>query len=213
MSYAPGVKERFDSADEQQRSMVGNEMANMRVAIPGIIVSFNPDNQTASVQPAISENVRIGNAPRTATNLPVLSDVPVQFPRAGGYVITFPVEQGDECILVFGDMCIDGWWQSGGIQGQMETRRHDLSDAMAVLGISSVPRALSGFSMDAMQIRSEDGGTLIELAGENINIKAVTVTIEGDLVVTGETTISDIAFTLHVHGGVSTGGDKTEPPE
>jgi len=212
-----GIAERMDDPNEQQKAAIENEMAQMHVAIPGIIESFDAASQTASVQPAIMEDVKIGADDTKPTNLPLLTQVPVQFPRAGGYSITFPVQKGDECLVVFGDSCIDGWWQSGGVQQQMETRRHDLSDAMAILGITSTGKVIgktgAAFSTGSMQIRSDDGGTYIELAGENINIKATKVTIDGELEVTGETIISGIAFTPHVHGGIVSGGDKTAPPE
>ncbi len=50
---AQGIKERFDSPEEEQRLAGENVAANLRVAIPGIIDSFNPATQTATVQPAI----------------------------------------------------------------------------------------------------------------------------------------------------------------
>lgn len=208
-----GISERFNDPDEQQRDAMENMLANLRVAMPGIVQSFDPATQTATVQPAINENVKIGDGERQAMSLPVLSDIPVQFPRGGGYSLTLPIRPGDECLLVFSDSCIDGWWQSGGIQNQMERRRHDLSDATAIMGITSTPRAVPGYSSDTLQVRSDDGSTFIELDGKNISIQAETITVHGDLVVDGEATIYGIAFTPHVHGGVVTGGDTTEAPK
>lgn len=207
-----GIAERFDDPNEQLQSAMENALANTRCAMPGIIQSFDPQKQTASVQPALTEKIKIGNEEPHTENLPLLSDVPVQFPRAGGYCITLPVKAGDECLLIFGDMCIDGWWQSGGIQDQVERRRHDLSDAMALVGITSVPRVVPGYSPDTIQIRSDDGGTYIEIDKPNINILADTVTITGKLVVTEEATIHGIAFTPHQHSNVMPGGGLSGPP-
>jgi hypothetical protein len=167
----PGVKERLDNPGEQQRTAIENELTNARVATPGIIISFDPVRQTASVQPAITENVQVGDGPASAVSLPILTDVPVQFPRAGGYSLTFPVKPGDECLLVFCDMCIDGWWQSGGVQDQMEKRRHDLSDAMAILGITSVPQAVALYSEESVMLRNEDKTAFVEIQdNEDINV-------------------------------------------
>ena len=41
--------------------------------------------------------------------LPVLSDVPVLFPRAGGFFISFPIQPGDFVQLVFNEVSIDDW--------------------------------------------------------------------------------------------------------
>lgn len=186
----PGIKERLDNPSEQQRSAIENELTNARFAMPGIIVSFDAARQTASVQPAITENVQIGDSNREAMNLPVLSDVPVQFPRAGGYCLTFPVKKDDECLLVFGDMCIDGWWQSGGVQDQMEKRRHDLSDAIAILGITSVPRAVKSFSTSSVMLRNEEGSTYVEISGADVNVVAggdLSLTCGGTLTIKGAT--------------------------
>jgi hypothetical protein len=211
---AQGIKERFDSPEEEQRLAGENVAANLRVAIPGIVTKFDKATQTVSVQPAISENVRIGQGEAKPTNLPLLTDVPIAFPRAGGYCLTFPAKKGDECLLVFSDMCIDGWWQSGGIQNQMETRRHDLSDAIAILGITSVPQAVSGYSGDSVMLRNEEKSSFVEIDGEgNINITSPSVNITAPTVnISGDLTIGDIAFTTHKHGGVTIGSGETSEP-
>ena len=160
---AQGIKERFDSPEEESRLGQEHAAANLRVAMPGIIVSFNPEAQTATVQPAITENIRHGQGEVTPTQLPLLTDVPVHFPRAGGYSITLPVKKGDECLLIFADMCIDGWWQSGGVQDQVETRRHDLSDAFAILAPTSQPMKVENYHAENLQIRTDDGNVVVEI--------------------------------------------------
>ena len=158
-----GITEMLHSEEEQQRASAFNNAAQLRVAIPGIVERFDAEKQTVSVQPAVTENIQVGSEAAKAVKLPILTDIPICFPRAGGYCITLPVKKGDECLLVFADMCIDGWWQSGGVQDQMETRRHDLSDAFAIIGVTSQPRKVNEYSSENMQIRTDDGGIIIEL--------------------------------------------------
>lgn len=168
-----GITERLHSEEEQQRAAAFNNSAQLRVAIPAIIESFDAGKQTVSVQPAITENIQVGEEATKATKLPILTDIPICFPRAGGYSITLPIKKGDECLLVFADMCIDGWWQSGGVQDQMETRRHDLSDAFAIIGTTSQPRKVAAYSTENMQIRTDDGKIVIELekTSGNVNVQ------------------------------------------
>ncbi len=173
------VGERSNSQDELLRRFGDSIAAGIRVAIPGIIASFDPIEQVAQVQPAIRERVRDGQGNLSWVNLPLIVDVPVVFPRAGGFVLTMPVQPGDECLLVFGDMCMDAWWASGNVQNQAETRRHDLSDAFAIVGTWSQPRRLSGYSSDAAQLRTEDGSTYIELKTGSIDLHAASVTVNG----------------------------------
>lgn len=227
------ISEWIGNEEEALKVMTENYIQNARVAIPAMIVRFDPQKQTASVQPAIKDTLQ-----GQSVALPELSDVPVQFPRAGGYSVTFPVKEGDECLLVFSDMCIDGWWQSGGIQNQAEKRRHDLSDACAILGITSVPKALKNVCMEGVQIRNDSGTDYIQISEQGILLKSKkikiegttdivgvttingsrigtdgTSTIKGDVNITGNAVIGGISFAGHTHGGVETGGGSTQPPK
>lgn len=169
MSLHIGIGQRIGDEEEQQRRAMENAMANARVAMPGEVIDFDSERQTATVQPLVNERIN-GNW----HSLPRLLDVPCFFPRAGGHCLTFPVKPGDECLIIFNDMCIDSWWQSGGQQNQIEIRRHDLSDAMALLGITSVPRAVTEYSTDSVMLRNESRDAYIEIKdGKVINIKSV----------------------------------------
>lgn len=110
--------------------------ASVRVALPGIITAYDETSQTVSVRPAIREQLNIDGQTRYE-EVPLLIDVPVVMPRAGGYVLSFAPREGDECLVVFSDLCIDSWWQSGGVQNPFEMRRHDFSDGFAILGVWS----------------------------------------------------------------------------
>jgi len=74
---------------------------------------------------------------------------------------------------VFNDMCIDAWWQSGGEQTQIEIRRHDLSDAVAFLGIASVPRAVMGYSINSVMLRNEDKDSYIEIVDDDKTVNII----------------------------------------
>lgn len=196
------ISERLGDATDQLRLLALMVSLNIRVAMPGIIQSFDATSQTATVQLAIRERVNI-NGNQEWTEIPLLVDVPVLFPRAGGYSITFPVSQGDECLVVFADCCFDAFWQSGGVQNQVDRRRHDLSDGLAIItGISQTNR-LSGVSSNSLQIRNDAGSAIVEIAGTTININAGNITIGPD------TTIDGRSFLGHTHSGVQTGGGTT----
>lgn len=152
---------------------------NLRVAIPGIIHEFDPTTQTVSVQPALTENILNPDLSTSSVGLPLLVDVPIVLPRAGGYVLTMPVQKGDECLVVFGDMCIDAWFSYGGVQNQLEKRRHDLSDGFAILGAWSQPRVVENYSTTSAQLRADDGSAYISLSKQEIDIVAPTVKING----------------------------------
>jgi hypothetical protein len=149
----------------------------MRSAIPGIVKSFNATDQTCTVQIAIREYVAVASPTNAhnvykSTPVPPLEDVPIIMMRVPGWSITFPITPGTECLLIFADTCIDGWWQNGGVQASWDKRRHDLSDAFALFGPWSQPNKLAHYSTGSMQIRSDDQQTLIDLSSSGIIIQS-----------------------------------------
>lgn len=150
-------KERLNSIFDAIGASVEASRADIWTALPGIVQSFNPDAVTAIVQPAITGVVTQPDGTNQAVKLPLLLDCPVVFPRGGGCTLTFPVQPGDECLVVFASRCIDAWWQSGGVQVPMEMRMHDLSDGFVLVGPMSQVRKINNISTSETQIRSDDG--------------------------------------------------------
>jgi len=148
---------------EELRTVVLVAKREMRVALPGIIESYDEAAQTVIIQPGIKTLIRAEDGSTTTVALPLLVDCPAQFPSGGNCTLTFPVARGDECLVVFADGAIDAWWQSGGVGEKVSVRMHDLSDGFALLGFRSKPRVLSNVSTTSAQLRSDDGSTFIDL--------------------------------------------------
>ncbi|PWI77282.1 hypothetical protein DEO48_25305 [Enterobacter sp. CGMCC 5087] len=197
------VSAQSRAGDEQQimEQMQRNVSSQLRVALPGIIQSFDPDTVTAVVQPALK-----GSYDGKSLPLPLLVDVPVIFPRGGGCTLTFPVTAGDECLLIFGDRCIDFWWQNGGIQEPVDQRQHDLSDGFAIVGPQSQAKKISGISMSGTQLRTDDGAAFIEVAtGHDI-----TVTTPGKLTASATGGAEITAPEIVLNGNVTINGNLSQ---
>jgi len=216
--------ERVNDFEESLRLALKGQSLITWVSLPVIIQSFDPVKCTCTAQPAIQALVRQKDGTQQYVNMPLLVDVPVCFPNAGDFVLTFPVAQGDEALIVFGDRCIDNWWNSSGIQPQVTTqgvgelRFHDLSDGFAIIGPFSKPNAPSGISTSTVQLRTKDGATYLEIdSSGNCNIVA-NVNISGNLTVSGMTTgtgdgqFAGIHVAHHRHTGVQSGGGTTGEP-
>lgn len=174
-------RERMDSLTVAIRAALRNWQGGIWTALPGYVVSYDSSRITAEVQPTVQAQVR-GARDQVWTNktLPVIPDVPVQFPAGGDFLLTFPLSPGDEGGLVFCSRCIDGWWQSGGVQPQAENRMHDLSDAFFVPGLFSQTHLPSvAPSGSAAQLRSRDGLTFVEVGGGKIQLVADEVVVHG----------------------------------
>lgn len=191
----------------------------IRVAIPGVIKVFNPETVTATVLPVVRAVSRENDGSMTTQPYPVLEDIPVTFPRGGGCTLTFPVREGDECLVIFADRCIDFWWQSGGPQEPVDDRMHDFSDAFCLVGPQSQAHKISGISTTSAQLRTDSGAAFIELAqGGAVTIISPQVTINGPLQVngsitsTGDQQAGSISQMNHTHGGVQSGDSNTGKP-
>jgi len=106
----------------------------------------------------------------------------------------------------------------------MDMRRHDLSDAIAVMGIWSQPKKIASWSTSAVQLRNEAGNHYIEITSTGMNLVFGSTKIEmsdSGIVITGNvlmnnhltveelTTIQDRVFMDHQHSGVQPGGGNT----
>lgn len=228
--------ERTQDKIEQVFKMQDALGFDLRVAAPGIIESVDFERQTCTVQLAIRERLN-DNGNLSWDEIPTLLDVPFFIYSGGGYCLTLPIAPGDDCLVVFGDNCIDAWWQNGGVQNQVERRRHDLSDGFAIVGFRSQPQVVSGYSSGTAQLRNEAGDAYIEISGSNINIVASgTVNVQSgsnmsinssaalnmsstagssfagsDISIGsgGNTEIDGKNFLGHVHSGVQPGGGNT----
>ncbi|MBY6798099.1 hypothetical protein HYH85_17965 [Clostridium botulinum] len=179
------IDEILESDIELFKNMGDSWGNNLRVACPGIIQSFDPESQTVTVQLALREHIYNGYD-KQWIKLPLLLDVPIIIPRAGNYVLTMPIKKDDECLVIFADMCIDAWYSYGGIQNQIEKRRHDLSDGFAILGAWSQPNKIEDYSTDSCQLRTIDGTTAIDIKPGEINMNASSVRVNGKDVLTRE---------------------------
>ncbi|MRT14840.1 phage baseplate protein [Enterobacteriaceae bacterium RIT711] len=193
--------------EQQTAQAITDSVSNqIRVAMPGIIQSFDPDAVTCTVLPAIKGSDSSVNGTES-NDIPLLVDVPVVFPRGGGCTLTFPVKAGDECLLIFSDRCIDFWWQSGGVQEPVDTRQHDLSDAFAIVGPQSQAKKISGISMAGAQLRTDDGAAYVEVAaGHNITVETpgkLTASAQGGTEITSPTIVLNGAVTIN--GSLSQG--------
>lgn len=163
-------RERFNDMPTALLAALQGWQSGMWTALPCIVQSFNAAAMTIVARSAIRGVVRNPQGSEYELEMPLLLDVPVIFPSGGGFTLTFPITEGDECLVVFASRCIDSWWQLSGVQGQAEFRMHDLSDGFAFVGPRSQPRAVSGISTTAVQLRTDTGETFVEV--DNAHIRA-----------------------------------------
>lgn len=170
MSTTPlnlSLTQRIQDNSDVLRALAKLISYNLRVAMPGIIQSWDNDKQTAVISIAVTEKLNINGAAQDVP-IPALLDSLVILPRGGNFLLTMPIKAGDECLIIFGDMCINSWFQNGGVQGQETLRRHDLSDSFFIPGCWSQPNKVDNYSTDSAQLRTIDGTVFLGIDDSGI---------------------------------------------
>lgn len=192
------IKEQLAvDAQESNRLVMEGQQAGMWTALPAIINGFDPVAMTVSCTPSIQGIITDRDGVMSHVTITQLVDVPVVFPRGGGFSLTFPITSGDECLVVFSSRCIDGWWQSGQIAPQTDRRMHDLSDGFALVGPYSQVKRISNVSTGSVQLRSDDGNTYVEVTHDGI------LNIVAPVKVTLAVPVVDVTETLTVGNGAT----------
>ena len=148
----------LNSPEMVLRAAMQGWQSGMWTAMPAIVQSVDLTRGTLVAQLAIQGVITNPDNTQTNVDITPLVDVPICFPSAGGFALTFPITEGDEVLVVFASRCIDAWWFYGGSDNvPMETRMHDLSDGFAIPGPKSFPNVLPSISTTAVQLRNTAG--------------------------------------------------------
>lgn len=100
----------------------------------GVIESFNPSNQTATITLVDKGTQHFSDGERLA-EYPPLVDCPVVVNKTTNGGLTIPINEGDSCLVLFNDRDIDSWFENGLKQKPNSMRTHDIADAVALVGI------------------------------------------------------------------------------
>lgn len=147
-------------------------MLQMNCHAIGRVQSFNALEQTVRATIAykrkFSRRLPNGTYRTELQDYPILVDCPVVVVGGGSGSLTFPIEEGDECVLLFNDRSIDDWFSSGQVGEVKSLRLHSMSDGIALVGVRSIPNVLSDYDTDKTVL--QQGNTKIKL-GDKITVE------------------------------------------
>jgi hypothetical protein len=118
---------------EAVRAAVEYSLLGLHTAMPGRIENYDAARNKATVKPLIKRVLADGKV----ESLPVISNVPVVFPRTAAASLRFKVAKGDGVVLIFAERALERWLANGGEQEPGKPRHHDMNDAIAFLGAYS----------------------------------------------------------------------------
>lgn len=141
----------------------------------GIIQEFYPENLTAQV--LISGKKLVGMKSDGSQILREYAPIYAKVCYCNPFE-TFPLTKGMECVLLFNDRELESWFINGGNNPQAYPRMHDLTDAIAIVGIRSLPNMINiltdclhlFYGNSDMQIKASQ----IDLNSNAINLNGTT---------------------------------------
>lgn len=157
----------YDVLKKLQTSM----LINLHCVKIGQIQTYNATTFSASIQIMWKRVMADG----TTAPYPILVNCPVVTMQGGGASLQFPIAAGDQCLVMFADRNIDSWFQNGGAQAPFDGRLHDISDAVAIVGLNySASTAIAPISSTEARLILSDGTTKIGLKSGKITIQNAT---------------------------------------
>lgn len=160
------------------------------------VTAFDPAKMTVNVQP-LSKHLENG---RYESQPPVLK-VPVALTHCGGFIFRPWIKEGDIGTVVYLDHDMDATVTGGKEAKPLTERNHATTDAIFVGALVTGDYTVEGLPDESIAFAKEDGSiyvavtkekvevrnkdTAVELTRDAIQIKAASVTIEGDVVVKG----------------------------
>ena len=127
------------------QSHLNNYKTQTFTSLPAKVTSYNSVEQTISARPVMNEPFKDGDV----SEFPEIDHIPVVFTGAGGGVLTFPIQVGDEVLLTFSSRSFDTWWVTGSTQELSTTQRYnDITDAVAIIGLTSKDNSVQANTED-----------------------------------------------------------------
>ena len=141
---------------ETIRGAISRSLDGVHTMIPAKVTQYLAPVQQCACEPVIK-------------GMPSLEDVPVLWPRGGGYFMHLPLAAGDWVLLVFCEQDFSPWRLSGSAMAPAHLRRHGLF-AYAVPGAApdiapiATAAALSGAAIGS------DTGVVVQVGAANVQV-------------------------------------------
>ena len=154
----------------------------------GKIKTFYADKQRADIQ---------------IDNYPPISDVPVSFICGANFSIQVPIEQGDDCIVLFCDGDLDNWVNGEGYIPAFSQDKHGLNGAVALVGIKNILTKVENYITSGVRIKYKD--TVLEINDSGVFVDG-NLSVTGDIVATGKVEAGNGATGTFVDTGDNASG-------
>lgn len=146
------------------RSAMDCRDLEFHTSLPCRVEKFDPATQTADVKPLIRRRFQNPDGTEIDESIAVIPRVPIAWPRAGNFHITWPIKKGDLVEVIITEASRDNFQAGDGAEVDPDDfRRFDLSDAWAYPAAGYPDdEAIKNFDPDDLVI-GLDGGVVIHV--------------------------------------------------
>lgn len=172
------------------------------------VQSFDSDAQTVSAtinykKTFFNLNSETGLYNPVLVDYPVLVDVPIIALGGGKASLTMPIQQGDECLILFNDRDMSNWFEGNPVKGVATSRLHSFADGIAIVGLRSLANVIENYDSARAVLRNDQakvavGPNLIEISNQVTTLKNVVdglIDVIKALVTVGSATTQTISST------------------
>ncbi len=155
----------------------GEYFANeIYTSLPGRVEKYFENEQKADVKPLVKRRLETSDGKEILESIPIITNVPICWPRAGDFFMHMPMKPGDFVWIMFSMLSIDKWANSdaGDDTDPDDFLRHHISGAVAVPGVYPFKEALErdDRSKTGMTMGKE-GGTHIHVTKEFVSLGVI----------------------------------------
>lgn len=152
------------SQAEALRRILESDRLDLHTGMPGRVRSFDRQAQTAEIELGLRRVIPAGDEDEDdqVEDYPILPDVPICYPRGGGFRISWPLSVGDHVWVMFSDGDLNAWRGSGSTSDPGVATRHGLSGAVCYPGVHHRGGANGNATDTTLRIERE-GGPVFEI--------------------------------------------------
>lgn len=152
--------------------------------MPARVEAYDVATQRAQLKPAIAiaRGDLDGDGEIDFEGLPVVDNVPVLWPRGGGFSMHLPLAPGDWVLMVVPSRSMDEWLERGDVDiTPADLRIGHIQDAVAIPGLFPNPEAIGAAGARAGEavISSSSGAVQVRLSAGQAIITAPDVRLGG----------------------------------
>jgi hypothetical protein len=216
-----GYEQTYDPDPQQQvDDLTRGHIAEVHTAIPGRIESYDATKCLANVKPLLKRRFNVdgadGEIVQQDDEYPVITAVPVAFPRGGGFCIAWPLTEGDPCLLVFSERSLDAYLDSDGasVIDPDDARTHDVTDAVCIPGMTTKANPIPNAPTAHIVIGKENGAaqlrvtaSQVQAIGDSVRLGAANASQALALATETKSRLDQIqaAFDAHMHPTAAVG--------